>query len=126
MRYTKLETLVIDWAKEKGILEKGNPQAQAEKTLEEVQELLDAIAVDDKEEIADALGDILVTIIIQAEMQGMDLKKCLKGAYDIISKRKGKMVDGQFVKETPPSTASDGVSSVTAHVDFAIKNQTHT
>lgn len=126
MRYTKLETLVIEWAKEKGILEKGNPQAQAEKTLEEVQELLDAIAVDDKEEIADALGDILVTIIIQAEMQGMDLKKCLKGAYDIISKRKGVMKDGQFVKETPPSTAVSGVSSVTEHVNFALKNQTHT
>lgn len=126
MRYTKLETLVIDWAKEKGILEKGNPQAQAEKTLEEVQELLDAIAVDDKAEIEDALGDILVTIIIQAEMQGVELKKCLKGAYDIISKRKGVMKDGQFVKETPPSTAGAGVSSVTEHVNFALKNQTHT
>lgn len=125
MRYTKLETLVIDWAKEKGILEKGNPQAQAEKTLEEVQELLDAIAVNDKAEIEDALGDILVTIIIQAEMQGVELKKCLKGAYDIISKRKGVMIEGQFVKETIPPI-SGGVRTVTDHVDFAIKNQTHT
>jgi hypothetical protein len=32
----------------------------------------------------------------------------------------------EIVKETPPSTASNGVSSVTAHVDFAIKNQSRT
>jgi NTP pyrophosphatase (non-canonical NTP hydrolase) len=97
--YGELETLVIVWAHQKGILDNGTPRAQATKTMEEVQELIDAIDTNNKAEIEDALGDILVTIIIQAEMQGVSLKNCLEGAYNIISKRTGKMVDGQFVKD---------------------------
>jgi NTP pyrophosphatase (non-canonical NTP hydrolase) len=89
---------VIVWAKEKGILGKATPMAQGLKTLEEVTELLNAIRLEDKPEISDAIGDIMVTIIIQAEMQGMDIQACLQGAYDIISKRKGSMVNGVFVK----------------------------
>ena len=99
MDYNQLETLVIEWADQKGILEKATTLKQAEKTMEEVQELIDAIKNDDQEEIEDALGDILVTIIIQAKMQNMSLIQCLEGAYNIISKRTGKMVDGQFKKD---------------------------
>jgi len=73
--------------------------AQAIKTLEEVNELLDAINKNDKEEINDALGDILVTIILQAELQNVNLTDCLEGAYNIISKRTGKMQNGVFVKD---------------------------
>lgn len=99
MEYRELEQLVIKWADEKGIFEKGTPSAQCDKTLEEVMELSTALHNDDKVEIKDALGDILVTIIIQAEMQGLELEDCLLTAYNVISKRKGTMVDGQFVKE---------------------------
>lgn len=97
--YNELESLVIDWANEKGIFEKGNPMAQAKKTFEEVAELEKAILDDDKMEIIDALGDILVTIIIQAKMQNISLIECLENAYYVISKRTGKMVNGQFVKD---------------------------
>lgn len=90
---------VLDWAKEKGILDKSTPIAQAEKTLEEAHELIDAIKSDNKPEIKDALGDILVTIIIGAEMQGWDIEDCLQTAYDVIKSRTGKMIDGQFVKD---------------------------
>jgi NTP pyrophosphatase (non-canonical NTP hydrolase) len=99
MDYNQLEALVIEWAENKGILQKATPARQADKTLEEVEELRAAIADDNREEIADALGDILVTIIIQAKMQNMSLVECLEGAYNIIAKRTGKMVDGQFVKD---------------------------
>jgi NTP pyrophosphatase (non-canonical NTP hydrolase) len=99
MDYNQLESLVIEWAANKGILEKATTAAQANKTMEECQELIDAIQDDNREEIADALGDILVTIIIQAKMQNMSLVECLEGAYNIIAKRTGKMVDGQFVKD---------------------------
>ena len=58
-----------------------------------------AIVNDDREEIKDAIGDIVVTVIIQAEMQGMDIEDCLESAYNIIKHRKGKMQNGQFVKE---------------------------
>ena len=115
MGYKKLEKLVIEWAKEKGILDKATPLAQARKTEEEVHELLEACVAQDaglntftnskgksvstKEELKDALGDILVTIIIGAELQGLQLEDCLQSAYDVISKRTGKMVNGQFVKD---------------------------
>ena len=97
--YNELEALVIAWAEQKGILNNGTPIAQCQKTLEEVEELHDAIMKNNKAEIEDALGDILVTIIIQAEMQGLKLTECLESAYNVIAKRTGKMVDGQFVKD---------------------------
>jgi NTP pyrophosphatase (non-canonical NTP hydrolase) len=113
--YKQLEALVLLWAKDKGILDKATPLAQASKTSEEVHELLEAVEwqslgykdyknskgnyVDTDAEIKDALGDILVTIIIGAELQGLSLLNCLQSAYDVISKRTGKMVDGQFVKD---------------------------
>lgn len=99
MKYGELSALVIAWADQKGILERGTPEAQAWKTVEETHELLQAIEKNDREEIIDALGDILVTIIIQAEMQNLDLIHCLGSAYNTISKRTGIMVDGQFRKD---------------------------
>lgn len=98
MNYRELENKVELWAEEKGILKKSSPADQCEKTMEEVDELMQAIEDNDQEEIKDALGDILVTIIIQAKLQNMDLLQCLESAYEIISKRKGKMIDGKFVK----------------------------
>lgn len=97
--YGELEALTIAWAAQKGILENATTMRQAEKTHEEVLELMAAIDDDNKEEIIDALGDILVTIIIQAEMQGLKLVDCLESAYNVISKRTGRMENGQFIKD---------------------------
>ena len=99
MQYKELELLVIEWAKNKEILTKGNKMSQALKTLEEVGELINSIHNNDSIGATDDLGDILVTIIIQAEMQGVSLTECLESAYNGIAKRTGKMVDGQFVKD---------------------------
>ena len=116
MQYNELEEKVIQWAKEKGILDKATALAQAFKSKEEVEELIEAATaqelcktdfvnsngkkVNTKEELKDALGDILVTIIIGAELQGLKLTDCLESAYNVISKRTGKMVDGVFVKDS--------------------------
>lgn len=115
MRYAELETKVLDWADDKEILDKATPYAQAKKTFEEVEELIEAVEAQSKgktefvnskgkivntqEEIKGALGDILVTIIIGAELQGLNLEDCLQSAYNVISKRTGKMVGGQFLKD---------------------------
>ena len=90
---------ILTWAKEKGILDKGNVEAQAEKTLEECMELLEAVKAGDNVEIIDAIGDIYVTIVIQAYMQGLPFKLCVVAAYNVISKRTGTMVNGMFVKD---------------------------
>lgn len=94
-----MKNKVLQWAKEKGILDKATPKDQMLKTIEEVGELAKAIGKNDKEEIKDGIGDIAVTIIIQAELNGLDFDECLESVYEIISKRKGKMVNGIFVKE---------------------------
>lgn len=113
--YKELEKLVLDWANDKGILNKATPLTQAHKTEEEVHELIEACVaqqngnetfinskgklVNTKEELKDALGDILITVIIGVEMQKLDLVDCLESAYNVISKRTGKMINGQFVKD---------------------------
>jgi NTP pyrophosphatase (non-canonical NTP hydrolase) len=99
MDYFELECAVEEWAHEKGILAKANPMAQALKTMEECTELCTAINNKDREEIIDAMGDIMVTLIIQAKIQNVSLESCLESAYHIISKRTGRMVNGQFVKD---------------------------
>ena len=99
MDYFELECAVELWAEEKEIFDKATPMSQALKTLEETTELCTAINKNDRPEIIDAMGDIMVTLIIQAHMQDISLEQCLESAYNVISKRTGKMVNGQFVKD---------------------------
>ena len=122
--YNELEALVIAWATQKGIFENGTYKAQALKTMEEVHELQEAIENDDRIEVVDALGDILVTIIIQAEMHELSLVECLESAYNVISKRTGVMKNGQFVKDE--IILSGTSTNATVDVKFDITNQTHT
>jgi len=89
---------VEHWAREKGLIAEGNSLPQAEKTLEEAGELMDAIAEGDRDGIVDGMGDVLVTLVIQARIQGLTLQDCLDHAYAQIKDRTGKMMGGQFVK----------------------------
>jgi NTP pyrophosphatase (non-canonical NTP hydrolase) len=110
MQLEELEQDVIQWAADKGILQTASPYKQADKTLSECGELIYAIGMQDVAErasaenhahkqVKDAIGDITVTLIIQAKMQGLTLTECVQAAYDVIKNRTGKMVDGQFVKD---------------------------
>ena len=56
---------VVKWGQERG-LDKVGHEAQARKTLEETAELLEAYAKQDINAINDAIGDILVTLIVGA------------------------------------------------------------
>lgn len=100
MDYFELEACVEQWAEERGILDKATPNAQALKTLEECTELLVAIETKDAHEMKDAIGDIIVTLIIQCRLHNWSLEGCLEGAWNEIKDRQGKMVNGQFVKNT--------------------------
>jgi len=91
---------VVHWAIDRGIIEQGNGEAQAEKTIEEATELHDAIVAQDKEEVKDGIGDTLVTLIVQAQMQELTLLECLEHAYNEIKNRQGTMVGGTFVKDS--------------------------
>lgn len=94
-----LKDEILRWAEDKGIIAHGNPFAQSRKTLEETVELVNAVHEADYEEVIDAVGDIYVTLIIQCEMQGIDMESCINSAYNVISKRTGRMENGMFIKE---------------------------
>lgn len=97
--FYELSLYVIKWAEERGIFDNGDPLAQLDKTQEELNETIEAVKNDDHAEIADGIGDMLVTIIIAAKMMDLDPTTCLEQAYNEIKDRTGKMVDGKFVKD---------------------------
>ena len=111
MTYEELEELVISWGIDKDLIKEENAEKQFMKFIEEVFEFksemdLQEIKWDsgmDKTDIVEPMklemGDILVTLIILSSQLEIDLKECLEMAYQKISKRKGKTIDGLFVKK---------------------------
>jgi len=97
--YNLLSERVLKWGKDKGILDKGDSKTQCLKMASEAGELCDAIAKGNREETIDAIGDVMVTLIILARMENLCEVECLTEAYCEIAGRKGKMVNGSFVKD---------------------------
>lgn len=91
--------LIRTWARERGIYDKGNSITQYAKLQEEAGELARALLKNDKPEIIDSIGDIVVVLTNLAELEGLRIEDCTRVAYDVIAKRKGKMVNGTFVKQ---------------------------
>ena len=92
--------LIRDWAQERGIYDKGNSHTQYVKLMEEAGELAEALLKNDKYEIKDAIGDMVVVLTNLAALEGMQIESCIESAYQEIANRKGKMENGTFVKET--------------------------
>ena len=88
---------VEEWSKAKG-LDKAESSKQFLKVMEECGEVASALARGQEEELKDGIGDVIVTLIILAQQQGLTVEECLQTAYDEIKNRTGKMVDGVFVK----------------------------
>lgn len=100
MSYSDVEIKVIQWGEARGIVQNATAMSQAIKTLEETTELLDALNKKNIEETKDAIGDIVVTLIMVCAVLDLDLTQCLKGAYEEIKDRKGYLTkEGVFVKE---------------------------
>ena len=91
--------LIRYWANERGIYEKGNPHTQYVKLQEEAGELAKALLNKDKPEIKDAIGDMVIVLTNLAYLEGITIEECIKSAYAEIANRKGKMINGTFVKE---------------------------
>jgi NTP pyrophosphatase (non-canonical NTP hydrolase) len=100
MSYADVEMKVIQWGEARQIVQNSTPKAQAWKTIEEVNELLMAIESGNRAEMADAYGDILVTLVMGCACADLDLVECFKGAYEEIKDRKGFLnKEGIFVKQ---------------------------
>lgn len=86
------------WHHDRNLIKGSTDKDQTLKLLQELGELSDSVCKG--RDISDDLGDMLVVIINIAERNGLTLQKCLEKAWDDIKNRKGKMVDGIFVKES--------------------------
>lgn len=90
---------IREWAKERGIYEKGDPKTQYLKLMEEAGELSKAILEKDKFEVEDAIGDCIVVLTNLAKLCDLSIEGCIESAYKQIKNRTGKMENGTFVKD---------------------------
>ena len=98
MNLEKIVEKVEQWSKDRG-LDQADSAKQYLKVAEEVGEVAAALARNDKHELEDGIGDVLVTLIILGQQNDLSIERCLNTAYQEIADRKGKMVNGVFVKE---------------------------
>lgn len=92
----ELSRAIAMWGRERSI---NNPQSQFLKLYEEVAEAYQAYTRQE-EGLSMELGDIVVVVTILADMLGLDIAECQRMAYDKIKYRKGKTINGNFVKES--------------------------
>lgn len=91
---------ILQWARSRGILDKGNIFVQTLKLQEEVGELAKAVLYKKPEEISDAIGDIVIVLTSLSYFNGSDISEDVRKALEIVQQRTGKMRDGNFVKES--------------------------
>ena len=93
-----LTSKIKQWAIDRN-LHTANPDKQMLKLFEELGELAEGMAKDKPEQITDSIGDAYVVMTILSMQLGINIEDCIAQAYDEIKDRRGKMVDGVFVKE---------------------------
>jgi NTP pyrophosphatase (non-canonical NTP hydrolase) len=99
MNPLELEEKIVEWALVRGITDPENAPKQMLKVMEEVGELASAVAKKNEDATIDAIGDVLVTIIILSYQLELNPWECLETAYEEIKNRKGKTIGGVFIKE---------------------------
>lgn len=121
MNFEELKTKVEEWANDKDLLHSENADKQFMKFIEEVFEFKSEMdiwklykqfkrdenveqdfSVEEVERWKNMkleMGDIFVTLIVLCKQLGIDCVECLDMAYEKISKRHGKTINGLFVKE---------------------------
>lgn len=94
----ELVELVKEWAYEKN-LHTLDPSKQVLKLGEEFGELCEGMSKGDFAMVMDGIGDNLVVLIVLCTQFGIGIEDCLEMAYNEIKDRKGKVINGVFVKE---------------------------
>lgn len=86
------------WHYDRNLINGSTDKDQFLKLVQECGELSDNICKG--RDVRDDIGDILVVLINIAERNAVDLSECLEVAWEDIKDRKGRMVDGVFIKES--------------------------
>ena len=90
---------IRQWGHDKGIIQNGDSKTQYIKLIEEAGELAQALLKNDKKEIKDAIGDMIVVLTNLASLENVMIEDCINQAYQEILNRTGKMINGTFVKD---------------------------
>ncbi len=88
---------ITRWHHERNLINGSTDKDQFAKLIQEAGELSDSICKD--KNVSDDIGDMIVVLINIAERNGLSIGECLETAWNDIRDRKGKMIDGVFVKE---------------------------
>lgn len=106
MNFEEFENNIVKWATEKGLITDDEliMSKQVVKLNEEVGELCEDFTKRDADEehkkhLVDSIGDTLVVLINFAHQNGYTMQECYEKAWSHIKNRKGKMIDGTFVKD---------------------------
>lgn len=92
-------TNIRGWAHARNLIVGSSTDKQFLKLIEEVGELAAGLARKDDVQVMDGIGDAVVVLTILAEQMGMTIEACIEMAWDEIKDRKGRMIDGVFIKE---------------------------
>lgn len=90
---------IRNWSEDRNLILGSNPQAQMVKLIEEMGELASGIARKNTDKSVDSIGDMVVVLTILAAQLGVTIEDCIEHSWQEIKDRKGKMVDGVFIKE---------------------------
>ena len=90
---------IRQWAEDRNLIEGSTPDKQLGKLIEEIGELAAGIARKDQGRVIDGIGDAVVVLTILSAQHGVMIEDCMEAAWNEIKDRKGKMIDGVFVKQ---------------------------
>ena len=90
---------ILKWAIDRNMIDGSNSHAQMVKLMEEVGELANGIARNNKETIIDSIGDVVIVLTILAAQYNLKIEFCIDSSWQEIKNRTGKMVNGVFIKD---------------------------
>jgi NTP pyrophosphatase (non-canonical NTP hydrolase) len=93
----ELVNKIAQWHHDRNLIDGSTDKDQYMKLIQEAGELSDNICKG--RDISDDIGDMMVVLINIATRNNLTITECLEAAYNDIKDRKGRMVDGVFVKE---------------------------
>lgn len=100
MSYADVEMKIIQWSEARRIIPNSTPETQLLKAMSELGELADATIKKDRDEVVDAVGDVMVCLVNYCALQDINLVGCMQVAYDAIKNRTGTLMpNGLFVKD---------------------------
>ena len=88
---------ITQWHHDRNLIEGSTDKDQFCKLMQEAGELSDSICKG--KDVSDDIGDMIVVLINIAERNGLSISSCLEKAWSDIKDRKGRMINGVFVKE---------------------------